>query len=234
MTDRNKNLEMLLERVNSQFIELIDQSAIEYNELNIVVSKTNLISLLKSLKVQFHFEMLVDISGVDYLEYANDQWQTSSATSSGFSRGVEQSKNDKLWDKPRFCVVYHLLSIQTNQRIRVKVYLDENDLILPSVCHLWTVADWNEREVFDLFGIVFENHPDLRRILTDYGFIGYPFRKDFPTSGHVEMRYDQTLGRVVYEPVEIKERVLVPRVIRDDNRYQSQSIDQLDDQNKER
>ena len=121
----------------------------------------------------------------------------------------------------RFAVAYHLLSVARNQRLRVKAYLDGAEPIVDSVVEVWRGADWFEREAFDMYGILFAGHPDLRRILTDYGFIGHPFRKDFPLSGHVEMRYDPEQQRVVYEPVTVEPRVLVPRVIRDDNRLES-------------
>ena len=122
----------------------------------------------------------------------------------------------------RFAVVYHLLSYRHNWRIRLRVFASDDDFpVLPSVVNIWRVADWYEREAFDLFGILFTDHPDLRRILTDYGFVGHPFRKDFPLVGHVEMRYDPEKERVVYEPVSIEPRVLVPKVKRDDHRYLS-------------
>ena len=142
------------------------------------------------------------------------------ATSTGFSRGVNR-RDLKLEIDPdtRFAVVYHLLSLQNNIRMRVKAFLSGGMPRLQTVTAVWPVADWYEREAFDLYGIVFDGHPDLRRILTDYGFVGHPFRKDFPLSGEVEMRYDADKQRVVYEPVEIPPRVLVPRVRRDDDRY---------------
>jgi NADH-quinone oxidoreductase subunit C len=120
------------------------------------------------------------------------------------------------WTRPRFAVVYHLLSTSRNQRLRLRVFIEESSPIVDSVIDIWKSADWFEREVFDLFGILFKGHPDLRRILTDYGFVGHPFRKDFPLTGHVEMRYDAEKGRVVYQPVSIEPRVLVPRVIREE------------------
>ena len=141
------------------------------------------------------FEQLIDICGVDYSAY-----------------------RDSEWEGPRYCAVSHLLSVSLNQRVRVKVFGPEDDFpVLPSVMHLWSSANWFEREAFDLYGIVFEGHEDLRRILTDYGFIGHPFRKDFPLSGHVEMRYDQDLKRVVYQPVTIEPREVTPRIIREEN-----------------
>lgn len=137
-----------------------------------------------------------------------------------FSRGVEplEAKAYAL-NKPRFAVVYHFLSTIKNHRLRVKVFIEESHLVVPSVHHIWKSANWFEREAYDLYGILFEGHPDLRRILTDYGFIGHPFRKDFPLIGHVEMRYDAQLQKVIYEPVSIEPRTLVPKVIRSDNRY---------------
>jgi len=167
-------------------------------------------------------EQLVDVSGVDYLSFGEDEWKTQSATSTGFSRGVvngELLHKEPNKGKKRFAVVYHLLSLALNIRLRVKVFLDEYDLMLPSVVDIWSSANWNEREAFDMFGFIFVGHPDLRRILTDYGFVGHPFRKDFPQSGYVEMRYDEAQRRVVYEPVEIDPRVTTPKVIRQDNRY---------------
>jgi NADH-quinone oxidoreductase subunit C len=141
------------------------------------------------------FEQLIDLCGVDY-----------------------SAHGDGRWDGARFCVVSHLLSVSLNQRVRVKVFAPDDDLpVVASVTGVWASANWYEREAFDLFGIVFEGHSDLRRILTDYGFIGHPFRKDFPLSGHVEMRYDAEQQRVVYQPVTIEPREITPRIIREDN-----------------
>lgn len=145
----------------------------------------------------FGFEQLIDLCGVDYLDYA--------AESSGGRR-----------TGPRYAVVYHLLSVSHNQRLRLRVFLDDDLPVVDSVIDIWSAANWYEREAFDLFGIVFDGHPDLRRILTDYGFIGHPFRKDFPLIGQVEMRYDTEKQRVVYQPVTIEPRILVPRVIREE------------------
>jgi NADH-quinone oxidoreductase subunit C len=195
-----------------------------YDELTIEVGHANVHDMLKQLKTHesFLFDTLIDVCGVDYLYYGQADWETDSASTTGFSRAKEPHELvDVIWNKPRFAVVYHLLSTQKNHRLRVKVYLEETHLMLPSVCDIWKVANWFERETYDLYGILFSNHPDLRRILTDYGFIGYPFRKDFPVSGHVEVRYDATIGHVIYEPVDIQPRVTVPKVIRHDNRYVS-------------
>lgn len=166
------------------------------------------------------FDQLIDVCAVDYLHYGQYDWETDSASYDGFSRAVEPGESQRFqWDKPRFAVVYHLLSTTHNQRLRVKVFLDESNLVVPSAHEIWKSALWFEREAYDLFGVLFTDHPDLRRILTDYGFIGHPFRKDFPTSGHVEMRYDAKSAKVIYEPVSIEPRVTVPKVIRDDSRY---------------
>jgi NADH-quinone oxidoreductase subunit C len=164
------------------------------------------------------FTLLLDVSGVDYATYGDADWRTQSATATGFSRGVSRAQEHA--DAPafpgRFGVVYHLLSVAHNLRLRLKAYLGDDPPRLPSVVEVWPSANWYEREAFDLFGILFEGHPDLRRILTDYGFIGHPFRKDFPLEGYVEVRYDVEKQRVVYQPVTIENRVLVPRVIRGD------------------
>ena len=167
------------------------------------------------------FEMLIDLAGIDYLDYRVSEWKTFSATASGFSRGVNRGGGPrKPHDGARFAVAYHLMSITHNQRLRLRARCeDAEDPIIDSVVEIWPGANWFEREAFDLFGILFTGHPDLRRILTDYGFIGHPFRKDFPLIGNVEVRYDADKQRVVYEPVTIEPRTLVPKVIRDDNRY---------------
>ena len=164
------------------------------------------------------FRQLVDLCAVDYLHFGQTDWETSeSATGEGFSRGVQSRADTGTAHRgPRFAVVYHLLSHALNQRIRLRCTLTGDPPIVASVSDLWNSADWYEREAFDLFGILFDGHPDLRRILTDYGFIGHPFRKDFPLTGEVEMRYDPARRRVVYEPVSIEPRTLVPKVIRQD------------------
>ena len=166
------------------------------------------------------FAQLVDLCGVDWLEYGRADWQTSdSATTQGFSRGVQSGARAAAGHEgPRYAVVYHLLSHELNQRIRVRCPARGEPPVVESVHDIWNAADWYEREAFDLFGILFDGHPDLRRILTDYGFVGHPFRKDFPLTGEVEMRYDPARRRVVYEPVSIEPRTLVPKVIRSDER----------------
>jgi NADH-quinone oxidoreductase subunit C len=184
-------------------------------------------------EAEFGFEMLMDVCGVDYLSYGDDEWTTASATGTGFSRGVAREpvildESDE-FDPRRFAVVYHLLSIQHNFRLRLRAFTGtENPPMMRSVVDIWNGANWFEREAFDLFGILFVGHPDLRRILTDYGFVGHPFRKDFPLIGNVEVSYDSDKGRVAYQPVSIEPRTLVPRVIRDDNRYSEDLKDRVD------
>jgi len=169
---------------------------------------------------QLKFETLIDLAGIDYLDYGSSEWKTFSATSSGFSRGVNRGTARAPHDGARFAVAYQLLSVTHNRRVRLRARCeDAEDPIIDSVVDVWPGANWFEREAFDMFGILFTGHPDLRRILTDYGFIGHPFRKDFPLIGNVEVRYDADKQRVVYEPVSIEPRTLVPKVIRDDNRY---------------
>lgn len=193
-----------------------------YGEVTVECSATSLKAVVLQLRddALFSFDQLVDLCAVDYLSFGEYDWETEPATDRGFSRAVERQPSPACsWNKPRFAVVYHLLSTTLNHRLRLKVFLDESHLVVPSVHDVWKGANWFEREAYDLFGVLFDGHPDLRRILTDYGFIGHPFRKDFPVSGHVEMRYDAALGKVIYEPVDLEPRTSVPKVIRDDNRY---------------
>ena len=192
-------------------------------ELTYEVSAEQLVGACKELRDAegLAFEQLVDLSGIDYLEFGRTEWKTVGSTSSGFSRAVDREQAvEPQAGQRRFAVVYHLLSVSRNLRLRLRCYsVGGEPPMLDSVTGVWAAANWFEREAFDLFGILFRGHPDLRRILTDYGFIGHPFRKDFPLSGNVELRYDPEKGRVVYEPVSIEPRVVVPKVIRDDNRY---------------
>jgi len=209
----------LQNKINDVLGSDVITSEITFDELSIELSPATALSAFQKLKEALGFEQLIDICGVDYLDYGQANWETMTAANSGFSRGVfdfaEDDSSDALDMERRFAVVYHLLSIANNLRVRVKVFPEST--VMPrvdSVIDLWNCADWFEREAFDLFGIIFDGHPDLRRILTDYGFIGHPLRKDFPLTGHVEMRYDADKGRVVYEPVSIENRVNVPKVIR--------------------
>lgn len=194
----SKYYQNLIEKLNTRFADAISGSSVQFGEANIVVDKAQLLQVATALRdeADFAFEELIDLSGVDYSEYA-----------------------DGAWEGPRFGVAYHLLSIKHNHRLRMKVFADDDMPVVDSVVNIWNSANWYEREAFDLFGIVFDGHPDLRRILTDYGFIGHPFRKDFPLTGHVEMRYDPEKRRVIYQAVTIEPRVNQVRVVRDDHRY---------------
>jgi NADH-quinone oxidoreductase subunit C len=197
--------------------EALKDNLSQHREASIEIAKEDLLTIAQLLRdhENFQFETLIDLCGVDYAQYGITEWMTTAATGKGFDRAVDHSGEVKTkWEKPRFCVVYHLLSVTLNHRLRLKVFLDGDPPIIDSVTEIWPSANWYEREAFDLYGILFDKHPDLRRILTDYGFIGHPFRKDFPLSGTVEVRYDETQKRVIYEPVSIKPRVLVPKVIR--------------------
>ena len=194
----------------------------EKGELTLILPRDGLLETMRTLNTdsKISMEVCVDVCGIDYSTYGESEWVTKGAANSGFGRGVENEKIPELDPSNRFAVIYHLLSVSNNTRLRVKTYLDANRPIVDSITGIWAGANWFEREAFDLYGIMFAGHPDLRRILTDYGFIGHPFRKDFPLSGQVEMRYDPEQSRVIYEPVAIEPRTLVPRVIRDDLRYE--------------
>ncbi len=190
------SVETLLKETKSIFGKEITRASIEHNELTIEVKIDDLLTTLKTLKQHkaFQFVQLIDLCGVDYKDYG-----------------------EGTWTKSRFAVVYHFLSIEHNHRIRVRTFSKEEDFpLFPSIIDLWPAANWYEREAFDLFGFMFTDHPDLRRILTDYGFVGYPFRKDFPMIGKVEVRYDDVQKRVIYQPVSIEERNNVPRIIREE------------------
>lgn len=232
MSDRN---ETLAARIDERFGEQMTRVESICGELTYELDKDDLIGIATALRNEgdFGFEMLMDVCGVDYLSFGSVEWTTESAAGSGYSRGVEREtvildEADEFPPK-RFAVVYHLLSLHHNMRLRLRVFTGvDNPPVVRSVVDIWNSANWFEREAFDLFGILFDGHPDLRRILTDYGFIGHPFRKDFPLIGNVEVIYDADKGRVAYQPVSIEERTLVPRVIRDDNRYTDDLKDPAD------
>lgn len=227
----------LAERLRARFEDKIEL-CIEHSytladtETTLVVAPDRLLEVARALadEPEFHFEQLIDLCGVDYLSYGEVEWDTEDSSHEGFSRGVEGLGAGRFdWahrplpvDHPRrFASVVHLMSVRHNQRLRLRVYAPDDGLpVVPSLVDVWRVANWFEREAFDLFGIVYEGHPDLRRLLTDYGFIGHPFRKDFPLIGNVEVRYDAEQGRVIYQPVTIEPRVTVPRVIRRDSRVE--------------
>jgi NADH-quinone oxidoreductase subunit C len=211
-------VEELAARLNRRFGGKLVHGPTKVGQITVELPAQNLLPVCKILKEapEFAFEQLVDLCGVDYSTYGQADWQTEDASRLGFSRGVgpPRAYEEREVNRPRFAVVYHLLSLKHNQRLRLRVYAEGDPPRVASVVEIWNSANWYEREAFDLYGILFEGHPDLRRILTDYGFIGHPFCKDFPLEGKVEVRYDPDKGRVVYQPVTIENRVLVPRVIR--------------------
>jgi NADH-quinone oxidoreductase subunit C len=220
----------LAQRLSARFGDKIVAVTDTFGETAADVLPENWSAFARGLRDEFSFEQLMDVSGVDYLGYGQTEWDTTDVSATGFSRGVEgegpgrfdwQHRPHAGMGHKRFAVVVQLLSIRNNERLRLRAFCQDDALpVVPSLTPVWASANWFEREAFDLFGIVFEGHPDLRRILTDYGFIGHPFRKDFPLIGNVEVRYDEKAGRVIYEPVtSVEPRVLVPRTIRHDSRY---------------
>ena len=193
MTKLDRLQAALTSALGSQLREM----TVDRGEVTITVAASDYLAVAARLRddAELKFEQLIDLCGVDYSTF-----------------------KDQPWDGPRYCVVSHLLSVSLNWRLRVKVFCPVDDLpVVASVTDVWSSGNWFEREAFDLYGIIFEGHVDLRRILTDYGFVGHPFRKDFPTSGHVEMRYDAEQKRVIYQPVTIEPRDITPRIIREDN-----------------
>ena len=194
MSNRLETLQAALQSTLGDGVRALKR---ERGELTLTVGASDYLRIARTLRDDpaLRFEQLIDLCGVDYSDYRNAPW-----------------------DGPRFCVVSHLLSVTHNWRLRLKSFAPDDDLpAVASVTPVWNSANWFEREAFDLYGIVFEGHEDLRRILTDYGFIGHPMRKDFPVSGHVEMRYDPEAGRVIYQPVTIEPREITPRVVREDH-----------------
>ena len=233
-------LESLAAALQAALSDKIASLATAVGEVTIVVAPEHLLAAAATLRdaPELRFEQLIDLCGVDYGAYGEEAWEGAPAVGEDTSfeelarsgthaaptapsEAVEGGRAEAAPPPPggtRFAAVYHLLSVARNQRLRVRAFAQEDDLpILPSVTGVWPSANWYEREAFDLLGIVFTGHPDLRRILTDYGFIGHPFRKDFPVSGYVEMRYDPEQARVIYQPVTIEPREIVPRTIREEH-----------------
>ena len=194
MTQRLDMLQAALEGVLGDKIKTFKR---DRGEITITVTSANYLDVAKTLRddASLKFETLIDLCGLDYSSY-----------------------KDQPWDGPRYCIVSHLLSVSKNWRVRLKVFAPDDDVpVVASLTEVWAGANWFEREAFDMVGVIFDGHVDLRRILTDYGFIGHPLRKDFPVSGHVEMRYDPEQKRVIYQPVTIEPREITPRIIREDN-----------------
>lgn len=230
MTMTDSPSTQLAESIRARFAEQVTSIALANGETTIEVEAANWIAVASALRDEptFAFAQLMDLAAVDYFGYGQDDWTTQTATFTGFSRGVQGQEGAGRFDwvqRPavemetrRYAVAVQLLSIKHNRRLRLRCRCEDNALPrLPSLIEIWRGVDWFEREAFDLYGIIFEGHPDLRRILTDYGFVGHPFRKDFPLIGNVEVRYDPVAKRVLYEPVtSVVPRVTVARVIRDD------------------
>lgn len=190
-------LERLSQNLREVFGDTLKSLVLDRGEVTIEVAAADYLQVANTLRdhADLHSELLIDLSGVDYSTYGS---------------GCREGR--------RFASAAHLLSIRHNRRVRLKVFAEDDDFpVLDSVCEIWPSANWYERESFDLYGIMYAGHPDLRRILTDYGFVGHPFRKDFPVSGYVEMRYDPEVGRVVYQPVTIEPRENTPRIVREEN-----------------
>jgi NADH-quinone oxidoreductase subunit C len=200
----SKSIETLTAAIQEILGERLVSATTALDELTVVVKAEHLLSVCAALRDdgKLHFEQLIDITGIDYSHYG-----------------------DGTYEGPRFAAIYHLLSLQHNWRLRLRVFAANDDFpVLESVIGIWACANWYEREAFDLYGIMFTGHPDLRRILTDYGFVGHPFRKDFPLSGNVEMRYDPDQKRVIYQPVTIEPRVITPRIVREQNYADSEGF----------
>jgi NADH-quinone oxidoreductase subunit C len=200
MTDFAISPEALQAQINETLGSKAKSVTVALGEVTVVVPAADYFEAARLLRDApgCKFEQLIDLCGMDYSDYREGEWEGE-----------------------RFCVVSHLLSVSLNQRVRLKVFVPNEDLpVVDSLTGIWNAATWFEREAFDLYGVIFRGHPDLRRILTDYGFIGHPFRKDFPLIGNVEVRYDEAKKRVIYQPVSIEPRVLVPKVIREDHRYE--------------
>jgi NADH-quinone oxidoreductase subunit C len=230
MTDKDPTMAEFLKK---ELGDKLESCSVTAGATTIEVSTANWLDVARTVRDSkcLDFQILIDLCGVDYLGHGEDEWETGTVSSQGFSRAVEGSDGPGRfnWEsrpvlemERRFAVVVHLLSVSRNQRLRLRCFAPDQGLpVVPSLVEVWSSANWFERETFDLFGVIFEGHPDLRRILTDYGFIGHPFRKDFPLIGNVEMRYDPEKDRVIYQPVTIDPRVGVPKVIREDSRYQA-------------
>lgn len=222
--------QQIMEKIAKDFINVnISYEFIDalHNKIELF-NKEYLLELLQYLKYEINCAQLIDLCGIDYLHYGITEWATESATVQGFSRAIQKTDLDlKQTKKHRFAVVYNLMSLVNNYRIRVKCFLTEEQLTIPSVVNLWPAANWYEREIFDLFGIYFSEHPNLKKLLTDYDFKGHPFRKDFPLGGDLEVRFDGKLQKVIYEPTSIETRVSVPKVIRKESPKKTKDVSEV-------
>lgn len=191
----SSKLEQLKTSLEQGLAQSLVSATLDRGQITVVLKAENIVESALVLRDRFGFEQCIDLCGVDYSAYKNG-----------------------CWDQQRFAVVCQLLSVGHNQRLRIRYFAEDDEFpVVPSLIDVWSSVNWFEREAFDLYGIMFEGHPDLRRILTDYGFVGHPFRKDFPLSGNVEMRYDPAQGRVIYQPVTIEPREITPRIVREEN-----------------
>ena len=214
--------ETLASKVSARFGERLTSLPHVAGDVAYETSSTQLLEICRELRdaPELAFEQLVDLCGIDYLDYGREEWNTLASTATGFSRGVNRMREavSPPVQPRRFAVIYQLLSVTHNWRLRLRCFTAQGEPpLIDSVNPIWASANWYEREAFDLFGILFQGHPDLRRLLTDYGFIGHPFRRDFPLIGNVEVKYDTAKGRVVYQPVSIAPREIIPRVIREEH-----------------
>lgn len=214
---------LLYDNLVQHLDHLIVAANTDYDEVTITIDHSNIVQVCQQLIIApFNFNVLIDLCAVDYLHYGKYDWETTGVSSSGFARGINRvayADNNVGLHHNRFAVVYHLLSTIDNVRLRIKIVLPDDNLTVDSVIDIWESANWYEREAFDLFGIRFNNHPDLRRILTDYNFTEHPLRKDFPVSGHTEIRYDSSSKSIVYEEVTVDNKEISPKVFRNDTRY---------------
>ncbi len=214
-------LEFIKNTIGVKFAGNIFFKNIKSDCITIDVNKHIFIDFCNYLKNndKLKFDALMDLSGVDYLDYRKNYWETINSANQGFCRGHKSDLIYSLYMKKRFCISYHLLSYTFNFRLRLRVFINLNNMSIPSVVNIWSTANWHEREAYDLFGIIFTGHPNLIRILTDYGFDGHPLRKDFPLTGEYEIRYDENKGKIIREASSIKRSVNTPKVIRKDFRY---------------
>lgn len=216
-------LDYIKSTANNIFGKKINIKHTHVNEITIDVEKNILLEFCNFIKYDenLKFDGLMDISGVDYLDYGKSYWETIDSTCNGFSRGHKSDINYSLYMKNRFCVSYHLMSYSKNKRLRLRVFVDLKNMCVPSVVSLWSTANWHEREVYDFFGVIFLGHPNLIRILTDYGFEGHPLRKDFPLTGKYEIRYDENKEKIIREASSIKRIINTPKIVRNDFRYKN-------------
>ena len=214
-------LDLVKKKIEERYPNRAIFKKLNVSDITLDIEKEYVYQICELLKndSELDFATLSDLSGVDHLDYGKSYWNTVNSTSTGFSRGHKTDISYILYMRHRFCVSYHLTSYLLNMRIRIRTFASLHDMFVPSVTDLWSTANWHEREVYDLFGVIFVGHPNLLRILTDYGFEGHPLRKDFPPTGEYEIRYDENLGKIVREASFIQREINTPKVVRKDFRY---------------